>query len=51
MPAAIADKPVDESFYDDALKAAVIAFQKESGTLPDGIVGNATRALSTTSRT
>jgi len=35
----------DANFYDADLKAAVIAFQKERGTLPDGIVGNATRAL------
>ena len=39
------DKPADENVYDDTLKAAVIAFQTESGTRPDGIVGNATRAL------
>jgi len=45
MPVATADKPADENNYDDALKVAVMAFQKESGTLPDGIVGNATRAL------
>jgi len=38
------DKPADETFYDDALKAAVMAFQTENGTRPDGIVGNATRA-------
>jgi len=35
----------DPNFYDADLKAAVVAFQKERGTLPDGIVGNATRAL------
>jgi len=35
----------DPNFYDAELKAAVVAFQKERGTLPDGIVGNATRAL------
>jgi L,D-transpeptidase YcbB len=35
----------DENLYDDALKAAVIAYQKESGaSRPDGLVGNATRA-------
>ena len=39
------DKPADENVYDDTLKAAVVAFQTESGTRPDGIVGNATRAL------
>jgi murein L,D-transpeptidase YcbB/YkuD len=44
-PAPVAGKPVDETFYDETLKAAVVAFQKESGTLGDGIVGNATRAL------
>ena len=43
LPAAT-DKPVDETFYDDGLKAAVMAFQKEHGMRPDGIVGNATRA-------
>jgi L,D-transpeptidase YcbB len=35
----------DQNLYDDALKAAVIAYQTESGTRPDGYVGNATRAL------
>jgi murein L,D-transpeptidase YcbB/YkuD len=35
----------DHNMYDDALKTAVVAFQKERGTLPDGYVGNATRAL------
>lgn len=35
----------DATFYDEALKAAVIAYQKEAGTRPDGYVGNATRAL------
>jgi murein L,D-transpeptidase YcbB/YkuD len=35
----------DPNHYDDALKVAVVAFQKERGTLPDGYVGNATRAL------
>ena len=34
----------DETFYDDTLKAAVVAFQKEHGMAPDGIVDNATRA-------
>jgi L,D-transpeptidase YcbB len=43
LPAAT-DKPADETFYDDGLKAAVMAFQKEHGMRPDGIVGNATRA-------
>ena len=45
LPPATAEKPADENFYDDTLKAAVMAFQTESGTRPDGIVGNATRAL------
>lgn len=45
LPAATDGKPVDENFYDDQLKAAVVAFQTERGTRPDGIVGNATRAL------
>lgn len=35
----------DQNLYDDSLKAAVIAYQTEAGTLPDGYVGNATRAL------
>ncbi len=35
----------DPNLYDDPLKVAVVAFQKERGTLPDGYVGNATRAL------
>jgi murein L,D-transpeptidase YcbB/YkuD len=35
----------DPNLYDDALKAAVIAYQTEAGTRPDGYVGNATRAL------
>jgi murein L,D-transpeptidase YcbB/YkuD len=36
---------VDETMYDDTLKTAVMAFQKESGVArPDGLVGNATRA-------
>ena len=43
LPAATG-KPADETFYDDGLKAAVMAFQKEHGMRPDGIVGNATRA-------
>jgi murein L,D-transpeptidase YcbB/YkuD len=36
--------PPDETIYDDALKAAVVAFQKEHGLPGDGIVGNAPRA-------
>jgi Putative peptidoglycan binding domain/Scaffold domain len=43
LPAATG-KPADETFYDDGLKAAVMAFQKEHGMRPDGIVGNSTRA-------
>jgi murein L,D-transpeptidase YcbB/YkuD len=35
----------DPNLYDDALKAAVVAYQTEQGTRPDGYVGNATRAL------
>jgi L,D-transpeptidase YcbB len=35
----------DPNMYDETLKAAVVAYQKERGTLPDGYVGNATRAL------
>jgi len=44
-PAAPDGAAADPNFYDADLKAAVVAFQKERGTLPDGIVGNATRAL------
>ena len=35
----------DPNHYDDALKAAVTAYQTQAGTRPDGFVGNATRAL------
>ncbi len=35
----------DPNLYDDVLKAAVVAYQTEQGTRPDGYVGNATRAL------
>lgn len=35
----------DPNLYDEALKAAVIAYQTQAGTRPDGYVGNATRAL------
>lgn len=35
----------DPNFYDEPLKAAVITYQTEVGTRPDGYVGNATRAL------
>ncbi len=45
LPAGTAEKPADENFYDEGLKAAVVAFQKERGTRPDGVVGNATRTL------
>ncbi len=45
LPTATADKPADPNFYDDTLKAAVMAFQTESGTRADGVVGNATRGL------
>jgi murein L,D-transpeptidase YcbB/YkuD len=42
----------DETLYDDALKTAVIAYQKESGSSrPDGLVGNATRAALNTVET
>jgi murein L,D-transpeptidase YcbB/YkuD len=45
LPAVVDGRPVDENFYDEQLRAAVVAFQKEAGTRPDGYVGNATRAL------
>ncbi|MFA6141597.1 MAG: L,D-transpeptidase family protein [Hyphomicrobium sp.] len=35
----------DTNMYDDALKAAVIAYQTQAGTRGDGYVGNATRGL------
>lgn len=35
----------DPNLFDEALKAAVVAFQTERGTRADGYVGNATRAL------
>lgn len=36
--------PGDETFYDDALAAAVAKFQSEKGVKADGIVGRRTRA-------
>jgi murein L,D-transpeptidase YcbB/YkuD len=45
LPTATAGATVDENFFDDDLKTAVVAFQKEAGTRPDAVVGNATRAL------
>jgi murein L,D-transpeptidase YcbB/YkuD len=45
-PAATAEgTPVDATFYDDALKSAVMAFQTERGLAPDGLVGSGTRAV------
>jgi murein L,D-transpeptidase YcbB/YkuD len=44
LKVALADG-ADPNLYDDALKAAVVAYQTEQGTRPDGFVGNATRAL------
>ncbi len=45
-PAATPDgAPADETFYDNALKDAVMAFQKEKGLRPDGVVGSGTRAV------
>ncbi len=35
----------DAALYDPALKAAVVAFQKEKGLSPDGLVGAGTRAV------
>jgi L,D-transpeptidase YcbB len=36
--------PADAAFYDEKLKAAVMAFQTEKGLAPDGLVGAGTRA-------
>jgi murein L,D-transpeptidase YcbB/YkuD len=44
LKVALADG-ADPNLYDDVLKAAVVAYQTEQGTRPDGFVGNATRAL------
>ncbi len=44
LPAAMGDAPVDETFYDDALAAAVKAYQTEKGLRPDGVVGAGTRS-------
>lgn len=46
VPVAAADagEPADEAFYDDALLAAVKAFQTDKGLAPDGLVGGGTRA-------
>jgi murein L,D-transpeptidase YcbB/YkuD len=38
------EKPADANFYDDALVAAVKAFQTEKGLTADGIVGGGSRA-------
>ncbi len=38
------EKPADVNFYDDALVAAVKAFQTEKGLTADGIVGGGSRA-------
>jgi murein L,D-transpeptidase YcbB/YkuD len=43
LPTATGEAPVDETFYDDTLAAAVKAFQKEKDLKPDGIVSAATR--------
>ena len=43
-PAATDEAPADETFYDDALAAAVKAFQTEKGLTPDAMVGGGTRA-------
>ncbi|MCC7251981.1 L,D-transpeptidase family protein [Hyphomicrobium sp.] len=43
-PAGTAEAPADETFYDDALLAAVKDFQTEKGLAPDGYVGGGTRA-------
>jgi murein L,D-transpeptidase YcbB/YkuD len=44
LPAAMGNAPVDETFYDDALSAAVKAYQTEKGLRPDGVVGAGTRS-------
>lgn len=46
VPVAAGDagEPADEAFYDDALLAAVKAFQTDKGLAPDGLVGGGTRA-------
>jgi L,D-transpeptidase YcbB len=38
-------KPVDATFYDDALAQAVKAFQKEKGLAQDGLIGRGTRTV------
>lgn len=43
LPAATGNASVEETFYDDALAAAVKAFQTSKGLKPDGIVSAATR--------
>ena len=45
-PAPAADgTPVDETFFDEALKAAVVAYQNEKELNPDGLVGRGTRSV------
>jgi murein L,D-transpeptidase YcbB/YkuD len=44
VPAATAEQPADETFYDPALAEAVKAFQTEKGLTPDGIVGAGSKA-------
>ena len=44
------DKPADENFYDDTLKAAVMAFQTESGTRAEATSATRRAPCSTTSR-
>ncbi|HEX9881493.1 MAG TPA: L,D-transpeptidase family protein [Hyphomicrobium sp.] len=45
-PAPTADgKPVDATFFDDALKDALLAFQKAKGLNPDALVGRGTRSV------
>jgi murein L,D-transpeptidase YcbB/YkuD len=40
-----AEAGVSENLYDDKLRAAVEAFQREKGLRPDAMIGNQTRAL------
>ena len=44
VPAGTAEAPADAAVYDEALVAAVKAFQTEKGLTPDGYVGGGTRA-------
>jgi murein L,D-transpeptidase YcbB/YkuD len=45
VPEGTAEKPADETFYDEALAQAVKDFQTSKDLRPDGIVGSGTRAV------